>query len=457
MTSQRGGLTALVQNVGYSGRGRKSATRRGGCFVKTRSLRTRALARIEPLERRVLFAAGDLDPTFGGGDGVADTDLAGGAEAIAVQADGSVVAAGATLTEPGDSSNWRLSATAPTAPSTRRSPPRGRRRRRAYHRPGLGHALARGGRRRRENRRGLRDPAPPRGHPDRRAVQHRRLPDTDFGEGGRTSELIGHGFDVTSLAFSTTGRSSWAYACSAPAEPMTEASGSTPVARRPFQPRGGCRAGRLGPHCPVRRPRPRPVRAGGVQGRGGTLARAPPRLRRTGRSWARPRPPSTPCSICTWPSCGSTPTGRRTPRSPTRFTSPATPTLTRSRSSRAPAASFTPRGTISRWSAWRPDRRSTRRVRFPPPTLRPRRQWSSTPRVTNATTPAVTFTVRYEDDAAPRGDTFDGTDVRVTAPDGTSTLARLEVAALGVGTPADGPRRDITYSYAPPAVPSGSR
>ena len=29
----------------------------------------RTIARTEPLERRVLFAAGDLDPTFGGGDG----------------------------------------------------------------------------------------------------------------------------------------------------------------------------------------------------------------------------------------------------------------------------------------------------------------------------------------------------------------------------------------------------
>jgi uncharacterized delta-60 repeat protein len=64
--------------------------------VTTRLLGTRPRARVEPLEGRVLFAAGDLDTTFGGGDGVADTDLAGRVNAIAFTDDGSVVVVGAT-------------------------------------------------------------------------------------------------------------------------------------------------------------------------------------------------------------------------------------------------------------------------------------------------------------------------------------------------------------------------
>lgn len=64
--------------------------------MKTRSHGTRAFVRAEPLERRVLFAAGDLDTTFGGGDGVADTDLAGRVNAISFTDDGSVVVVGST-------------------------------------------------------------------------------------------------------------------------------------------------------------------------------------------------------------------------------------------------------------------------------------------------------------------------------------------------------------------------
>jgi len=64
--------------------------------VRIRSHGTRSFVRAEPLERRVLFAAGDLDTTFGGGDGVADTDLAGWVAAIAFTDDGSVVVVGST-------------------------------------------------------------------------------------------------------------------------------------------------------------------------------------------------------------------------------------------------------------------------------------------------------------------------------------------------------------------------
>ena len=61
----------------------------------------RTIARTEPLERRVLFAAGDLDPTFGGGDGWAHlfdgNSFDGGpgqATAVVALADGSLVLAG---------------------------------------------------------------------------------------------------------------------------------------------------------------------------------------------------------------------------------------------------------------------------------------------------------------------------------------------------------------------------
>jgi uncharacterized delta-60 repeat protein len=64
--------------------------------VKIRSHGTRSFVRAEPLERRVLFAAGDLDTTFGGGDGVADTDLAGRVAAITFTDDGSIVVVGST-------------------------------------------------------------------------------------------------------------------------------------------------------------------------------------------------------------------------------------------------------------------------------------------------------------------------------------------------------------------------
>ena len=63
--------------------------------MKARPLGTRPAARFEPLEGRLLFAAGDVDLAFGGGDGVATgapPDWVG--RAMAVAADGSVVAAG---------------------------------------------------------------------------------------------------------------------------------------------------------------------------------------------------------------------------------------------------------------------------------------------------------------------------------------------------------------------------
>jgi uncharacterized delta-60 repeat protein len=65
--------------------------------------RTRTPARIEPLEGRVLFAAGDLDPTFGGGDGIASPDSSDpfdSTQAMAVAGDGSIVAVGRTNTPP---------------------------------------------------------------------------------------------------------------------------------------------------------------------------------------------------------------------------------------------------------------------------------------------------------------------------------------------------------------------
>jgi hypothetical protein len=68
---------------------------RGDPFVKARPLGTRPAARFEPLEGRLLFAAGDVDLAFGGGDGVATgapPDWVG--RAMAVAADGSIVAAG---------------------------------------------------------------------------------------------------------------------------------------------------------------------------------------------------------------------------------------------------------------------------------------------------------------------------------------------------------------------------
>jgi uncharacterized delta-60 repeat protein len=69
---------------------------RGGPFVTTRPLGTRPRVGVEPLEGRLLFAAGDLDTTFGGGDGVADTDLAGRVSSIAFTDDGSIVVVGST-------------------------------------------------------------------------------------------------------------------------------------------------------------------------------------------------------------------------------------------------------------------------------------------------------------------------------------------------------------------------
>src|SRR5688572_563101 len=60
------------------------------------SHKTRGQRLVEPLERRVLLSAGELDPTFGGGDGVAKVNFNGNdaAVAMAVQRDGKVVAAG---------------------------------------------------------------------------------------------------------------------------------------------------------------------------------------------------------------------------------------------------------------------------------------------------------------------------------------------------------------------------
>ncbi|HZN68882.1 MAG TPA: proprotein convertase P-domain-containing protein [Tepidisphaeraceae bacterium] len=58
---------------------------------------------METLENRVLFAAGDLDTTFGGGDGVAlvglPTTLIDEAKAVAVQSDGKVLLAGSSSTD----------------------------------------------------------------------------------------------------------------------------------------------------------------------------------------------------------------------------------------------------------------------------------------------------------------------------------------------------------------------
>ena len=61
----------------------------------------RERVRLERLEHRLLFAAGDLDPTFGGGDGVATFDSFATTRALAVAADGSIVVAGMTGPHPG--------------------------------------------------------------------------------------------------------------------------------------------------------------------------------------------------------------------------------------------------------------------------------------------------------------------------------------------------------------------
>jgi len=62
-----------------------------------------ASACTERLESRLLFAAGDLDPTFGGGDGIASVDSSDpfdSTQAMAVAGDGSIVAVGRTNTPP---------------------------------------------------------------------------------------------------------------------------------------------------------------------------------------------------------------------------------------------------------------------------------------------------------------------------------------------------------------------
>src|SRR5688572_10500484 len=60
-------------------------------------------ARVDVMERRVLMAAGDLDPSFGGGDGIgaaADFGFVDAAEAVVVLPDGRLLVAGGGTPHP---------------------------------------------------------------------------------------------------------------------------------------------------------------------------------------------------------------------------------------------------------------------------------------------------------------------------------------------------------------------
>ncbi len=81
---------------GSFARGRRPVNRRAGAAAPAAAAAA-AVAAVEVLERRALLSAGDLDTTFGGGDGVVITDVSGPAELgvdVAVLPDGRCVVAG---------------------------------------------------------------------------------------------------------------------------------------------------------------------------------------------------------------------------------------------------------------------------------------------------------------------------------------------------------------------------
>src|SRR5687767_2661865 len=78
---------------------RPRRARPGASSLKAGSSRVTTSHRrpFEPLEGRVLFAAGDFDTTFGGGDGAVTTDFATTADAgtaLVVQSDGKIIVGG---------------------------------------------------------------------------------------------------------------------------------------------------------------------------------------------------------------------------------------------------------------------------------------------------------------------------------------------------------------------------